>query len=238
MRARLVALLVFALAWLHDATASAAPEVPEPMHADLVRGLDPEPGELEANVVAIEPLDAEAGPVAWAPEIEWAPPRRAAFELELPFVGAELRTIKLSTQLTLARPRRHRPAQGLLLSASLPLHRHAELQATHVIAAHLGRRFGLVTQLGPRVGIDAVANAARIGAFAGASAFVSLRDGSAIGIEGSWTGERRRHTLELLPQVHVRAAKHVHLQFGLGARHEIGTHRFTAIVGLRVIVER
>lgn len=246
MAARAFVLVVLVITWLHVAPAAAgenvhhttAREVPEPMHADLVRGLDPEPGELEANLVAIAPLGHGDRGIAWAPEIEWAPTRRAAFELELPLVGPRLETVKLSTQLTLMRPRGRRPAQGVLVSAALPLHRDAAVQATHLLAAHIGRRFGLVTQLGPHITVHAASSHAAIGIVVGAAAFVSLRDGNALGLEAGWTHDAKHSELELLPQVHVHVAEHVRLQLGLGARHQLGTRHFDAIAGLRVIVER
>jgi hypothetical protein len=239
MPVRVVAPLVVLLAWLiAEPTAAAADAIAEPMHADLVRGLDPEPGELEANVVGIAPVGAGGRGIAWAPEVEWAPTRRAAFELEVPFVDGELQCVKLSAQLTLMRPRRHRPAQGLLVSAGLPVHHDAAIQVTHVLATRLGRRFDLVTQLGPHVTVHASSAHATVGVVASAAGFVALRDGNAVGIETSWTHEAGRSAVEVLPQVHVHAAEHVRVQLGLGARHELGTRDVTAIVGMRVIVER
>lgn len=239
MPLRFVALLVLLLAWSRPGRAVAAePALAEPMHADLVRGLDPEPGELEANVLAIAPFAVGSHELAWAPEIEWAPTRRAAFELELPFVGGELETVKLSTQLTLIRPARRRPAQGLLASASLPVRHDAGVQLTHVLAARLVRRLDLVTQWGPHVGVHASSAHATIGVVASAAGLLSLHDGHAIGVEASASHEAHRTAIEVLPQVHVHVARHVRLQLGLGARHEIGSRLVTAIVGMRVIVER
>ena len=239
MPVRVLVVLVALLVWLiGGATAAAGDAIAEPMHADLVRGLDPEPGELEANVVGIAPVGAGSRGIAWAPEVEWAPTRRAAFELEVPFVDGAVQSVKLSAQLTLMRPRRHRPAQGLLVSASLPVQQDAAIQVAHVLATRLGRRFDLVTQLGPHVTVHTSSAHATVGVVASVAGFLALRDGNAVGVEIGWTHEARRSALEVLPQVHVLAAEHVRVQLGLGARHELGTRDVTAIVGMRVIVER
>lgn len=235
MRVWLVALLV---SWLAAREAAAAPEVAEPMHADLVRGLDPEPGELEANVLAITPIGSAGHGLAWAPEIEWAPTRRAAFELELPFVGRELEIVKLSAQITALRFRGRRPAHGVLLTAGLPVHGDAVVQATHVLAARLGRRASLVTQIGPHLAIHGASRRMTVGLVGSASAFVALRDGSAIGLEVGAAHDTARTTLELFPQVHVHVAPHVKLQLGVGVRAALRERELTAIAGARIIIER
>ena len=55
------------------AGAGAAVRVPEPMVFDRVRGLGADKGELEANALALVPLnDTGVRDVAWAPEVEFA----------------------------------------------------------------------------------------------------------------------------------------------------------------------
>lgn len=66
------------------ADARVAPQIPEPMQTDRVRGLGPSPDALELDVLATRSVAGRRDGVRWAPEIEWAPTRRLALELELP----------------------------------------------------------------------------------------------------------------------------------------------------------
>ena len=95
-----------------------------------------------------------------------------------------------------------------------------------------------MAQIGPHVTLHATSKRSSVGIVVGTSGFVSLRDGSAIGIESSWTHEARNDRFEVLPQIHVHPTRHLRLQMGLGGRLDLGTKRLTAIVGLRFIVER
>ena len=96
------------------------PHVPEPMIFDLVRPMGARRGELEANVLALTPLNRKRSgsaraedelglvplsrdrrQVEWAPEIEMALWDGFALELEFPFEGGKLEEFKLGMQYTL-----------------------------------------------------------------------------------------------------------------------------------------
>ncbi len=219
------------------APAEARPEVPEPLHFDLVRPLGPSAGELEANVLGVVPLALHPRAVEWAPEIEWAPARDVAFEVELPMLDHRVQAIKLATQLTLHGSSRSRVAHGIQVAATLGLDRHESVHGLHVLAAELGRRGGLVTMIGPRW-TTSPAHGSGLSLLLNAALFVSLRRSHAVGIEASWARGLREGELELLPQAHVRLGHHARLQLGVGARHESIGGRWLAVAGLRLIVER
>jgi hypothetical protein len=237
------ALLLALLGWIaFTGVALAAPEghaahVPEPMHIDLVRGLGPEAGELEVNVLGTTPITGADHEVTWAPEIEWAPTRDFAIEMEVPMHDLTLDAVKLSAQVTLRRARGWRPAQGLQAVASLPVVKDPSLKLLHVMQAPIGHRFGVVTMIGPRLAMPTGRRRAELGVLAAASMFVSLPRGHAIGVESSYSGNVRAGELELLPQVHVKLGKHARVQLGVGAKRGVDA-RWGAFVGARVIVER
>jgi len=211
------------------------PEVPEPLELDLVRGLGPRRGELEANVLGVVSLDHRHA-IEWAPEIEWAPARDLAFEVELPMLDRRLEAIKLATQLTLHVSSRSRTAQGILVATALGLDRHQSAHALYVLAAELGRHGGLVTMIGPRWSVSP-SHGPELGALLAASIFVSARNHHALGLEASWIRSAHTDELHLMPQAHLPLGRHARLQLGVGAHHE-GMLGWGAVAGLRVIVER
>ena len=75
--------------------------IPEPMVFDLVRPLDAEQGELEANVLATLGTESD-DPIAplVAPEVEYAVADGAAVEFELPFEEGGLAAVKVAGQYT------------------------------------------------------------------------------------------------------------------------------------------
>ena len=76
-----IAFVAALVAGISVAFAAEPPDVPEPLELDLVRGLGPERGELEANVLGVVPLGGRSHAVEWAPELERAPARHLAFEV-------------------------------------------------------------------------------------------------------------------------------------------------------------
>ncbi|HWB76612.1 MAG TPA: hypothetical protein VG755_16720 [Nannocystaceae bacterium] len=226
----LPAALVLALARTAEAR-----EPAEPMQTDLVRGLGPHAGELEANVLATTPIAGREHGVHWAPEIEWAPARNVAIELELPLHDAHLEAVKLSAQLTLHRGRRI--AHGMQGVASLPLVADPSFRLLHVMQASLGRRASVVTMLGPKLAVPTSDRAPHFGVLAMAAVFAELPRRNAIGIEASWSGYGREGQLDVLPQLHVELGRHAKLQLGVGARRSTALG-WGAFVGARVIVQR
>ncbi|MFN4038747.1 MAG: hypothetical protein ACK4IB_05380 [Erythrobacter sp.] len=64
-----------------------APLIPEPMVFDMIRPLAAPKGELEANTLALFPLNARGEDIDWAPpEIEYAFANGWAAEFECPSI--------------------------------------------------------------------------------------------------------------------------------------------------------
>jgi hypothetical protein len=233
-------LVAFALAVLGPelAHASGAPHVPEPMELDLVRGLAPDAGELEANVLATLPMRIERDGIEWAAEIEWAPLRDVALELEVPFSGYRVDAVKLVAQATLGRSRRDRVAHGLQLAVALPLRADPSMQAVHVVCMRFGRRGGLVTLAGARISLPTVRRAPEAGAVVATSVFASLPADRAVGVEASFVGGRHDGRLSILPQIHLPLGRYARAQFGVGVHHALAPSGWEAVAAVRVIVER
>lgn len=232
-----ITLLVLLFASTANAAAPRAPHVPEPMHFDLVRSLGPERGELEVNALGEAPLSLEGGPVELAPELEWAPTRDLAIELELPTEDLRLHAVKLATQLTFRRISDHRVAHGLQLAAAFGLHGGQSMHGLHVLAVSLGRHGGLVTMAGPRVSLSPSLHPSAA-LLVNAAVFAAPHRALALGLEANFARGLRTQEALLLPQVHVRLARHVRLQLGVGARHGVVGRRWNAVASVRLVVER
>lgn len=89
---RLTGALYLLLSGLSKAPAAAktvdgAPLIPEPMVFDMIRPLAAPKGELEANTLALFPLNARGEDIDWAPpEIEYAFANGWAAEFECPSI--------------------------------------------------------------------------------------------------------------------------------------------------------
>lgn len=79
---------------------SSDPHIPEPLLFDLVRPLGARKGKLEVNTLA--QINNNGGPLAWAPEIEYAFADGLAFELELPTENSSVTDYKIAFQGTLS----------------------------------------------------------------------------------------------------------------------------------------
>ncbi|MEM9379595.1 MAG: hypothetical protein AAGB93_06550 [Planctomycetota bacterium] len=89
-------------------------EIPEPMVFDLVRGLGAARGEVEANALAVVPLDGD-DPAASevAPEVEVAVEDGLAVELEFPVLEGSLFSLKTAAQWTFDVDEERGVAQGV-----------------------------------------------------------------------------------------------------------------------------
>lgn len=214
---------------------ASARDVPEPMAFDLVRQLDARAGELEANVLATHRGGHGGSSIAWAPEVEWAPARGFAVELELPVLGARLEAVKVAAQITLPVRSRGRFAHGVQAAAEVLLDHDEILHGLYVMSVAWTRRVGFVGMAGPRLRTGAWA---RVELLLNGSLFVSLRHGSALGVEVDWAGGPGQSDVLALPQLHVPLGSHARLQLGVGADRSGRLDRWALDVGARLVFER
>lgn len=214
---------------------AAARNVPEPMAFDLVRQLDARPGELEVNVLATRRRWRSGASLEWAPEVEWAPVRGFAVELELPVDGRRLEAVKLAAQITLPVRRRGRFAQGVQVAAESMLDGGEVAHGVYVVSLAASRRVGLVGMAGPRLRTGARTPLALL--LAG-SIFASPRRGPTVGLEVDWASGPGLGELTVLPQVHVPLGSRARLQLGIGADRSGERRRWALDLAARLVVER
>lgn len=207
-------------------TVQGAPLIPEPMVFDMVRPLAAPRGELEANTLALFPLDAPGEAIDWAPEIEYAFADGHAIELEFPFANGRLTGFKLGLQGTF----------GTLLENTLlekrvvhgwqylgVLDRDDGRLASSLLYL-LGARWGGPWSSMTMIGLDRPAtprdrtlprdNALLINH----AVFRELGEHRVIGIETNVRTSSRQTSLLVMPQLHERLSGHLMLQLGAGVQ--------------------
>lgn len=212
-----------------------AKDVPEPMAFDLVRQLDARRGELEANVLATHRRWSTGSSLEWAPEVEWAPARGFAIELELPMLERRLEAVKLAAQITLPVRRRGRFAHGVQAAAEMMLDGGEIVHGLYVVSVAASRRVGFVGMVGPRL---RTGRSMPVSLLLDGSVFVTPRRGPTLGLEVDWARGPGYRDVSVLPQLHVDLGSRVRLQLGVGA-HRSGAHgRWALEVAARFIVQR
>jgi hypothetical protein len=216
------------------------PHVPEPLVFDLVRPLGARKGELEVNVLAIQPLtrrrtgspragdelgqtplSEDRGLIEWAPEIEFALWDGFALEFELPFEGTKLEELKFGAQWTMDSPFADRYLHGFQGLAERTL----DTSTTTWTGLYLGAlRFderwsllgmwGLSNETGPGVG---GLGGNRTQFLQNLNLFYDLTDSLVLGLEINYAVSMAGDsTLLVMPQVHLEVGPNWSLQLGAG----------------------
>jgi hypothetical protein len=217
---------------------------PEPMVYDLVRGLDADRGELEANVLVLaRPLKGARLALQYAPEIEWAFADGHAVELELPCVEDRLEAVKLALQGRLGEAR-DTVQHGWQVLAEVALDRSdAQLALTHIGNFLLGERLRVVSIVGGLFELHEPLESRRAmttGLLANASMYYAVAPMLSLGFEGnalaSLDGDGAGRVAWLaMPQAHVQLNHHVRIQAGLGVTG--GGGPLAPQAGVRAIIE-
>jgi hypothetical protein len=207
--------------------------IPEPLVFDLVRGLDAERGEFEANSLFRVPVQQGEARLLWAPEIEWAFHDGAALEFELPIENTDIAAVKFAGQVRLFGGRRH--VQGLqAIREDYVRHAGNYSSLLWLTGWHVLPRTCLMMMFGGRAFQERgdVSGAALLNA----SVFQRLNRSRAVGLETNVAMGQRGTDVLLAPQVHVPVGRTFNIQFGLGAQRAGG---LWAPVGMgRLIVQR
>jgi hypothetical protein len=193
-------------------------EVPEPMVFDLVRGLGAHKGELEANVLAVLPLESgdPTAPAA-APEVEYAVIDDLAFELELPIEDGGLFSVKAAGQYTLGAA----PQKGYIHGTQVIVERLVEadawdLTALYIPAFRFDRHWSALFMLGlgGLVGPDVEDD---VGTIANGTLFYRVNRTWTIGFElDSVLFANAGSSMLFMPQAHWHASELFTLQLGVG----------------------
>jgi hypothetical protein len=210
----------------------AAPHIPEPLNFDLVRGLGARKGELEVNMLLHVPV---GGMPHWAPEVEWAFADGAAIELELPFRGDELESIKVASQLTLpTRGRRPQFIQGAQSIMEAPLH-GGPLELTALYLA--GYRFNRILSVGWMVGARGYVRPDNPVSFLhNLSVFADADERVAVGLETNLAVNGESVEVLALPQLHLQLGRRFRIQVGAGVSWASGNNG-TVVFVMRPILE-
>jgi hypothetical protein len=217
-----------------DAEPNKLPAVPEPLHFDLVRGMNAERGELEVNSLFVMPGRRGRPWVEWAPEIEYAILDGFALEFELPMVDDEVHALKLAVQARLwARDNRMHGLQAI--REDMIQHPGAESSLLWLSAWAMGRHWSLLGMAGGRYFQEHQADNGAA-ALVNLSVFREIGERAVVGLETNLMAGHHDPFVLLAPQWHQAIAHDLKIQLGVGAQLDGGAWAPAGL--LRFIVER
>jgi hypothetical protein len=211
--------------------------VPEPMIYDLVRGLDAEAGELEANALIRIAPDRRGAHIAYAPEVEYAFLDGFAAELELPFSDERLEALKGALQATLVRAPDGRWGHGVQLLSEAYLHEPVFLTAlTHIGQVRVGERVTIGSIAGGELVVDHATGEVHGAGLANLTLGYAVAPLVVTALETNVAvDDRAQLGWRLTPQMHVQVNHHFRMQMGLGAEGE--NDRVRPILASRMVLE-
>jgi len=213
-------------------------QIPEPMVFDLVRQLGAEKGEIEINALFEQPLDSsDPTETMVAPEIEYAFADGFGLELELPFEGGKLESVKAAAQWTLGE--RGNFVHGTQIIVERLVQEDGwDLSALYIPAFRFNdtwsalAMFGAESISGPGVTDD-------LAALANLTVFARLNTRLTAGLElNSLLGADAGASLLVMPQLQIDITDLLTVQLGLGASYlDAGARDWFPQFALRVILE-
>lgn len=207
------------------------PVIPEPMIFDMIRPLGAVKGELEANVLAIKPLNGE--PLAWAPEIEVAVADGLALELELPMTGTRVDSLKLGVQGTFGTGLDGRFVHGIQYLGTIDRAGRLGSSVLYLAGVRYDRHWSSMTMIGAKAKNSLQPGRAVL--LANHSLFRDVGRSTTAGVEVNHMGGRAGSWL-VVPQLHQRLGHRAVVQLGAGVEKPRG-ERKTGIASLRVVGE-
>lgn len=196
------------------ALGSGDPHIPEPMLFDLVRPLGAKKGELEINTLAQSSL--EAGPLNWAPEIEYAFADGYALEIELPHENSAFRSYKFALQGTIGVSANGRMIQGWqVISQKSRLNGRYSSDALYLNGYRFSDKWSAMNMLGLRR--TEVSGDGENIILVNNSVFYDYSQRLTYGLEiNSEINQSGNVRYRIIPQVHYDLNKHSSIQIGGG----------------------
>ncbi len=202
-------------------TVDGAPLIPEPMVFDMIRPLAAPKGELEANTLALFPLNARGEEIDWAPEIEYAFANGWAAEFELPFDNERLTGYKFALQGTFGTFANKRGVHGV--QAITVVDRETgrlDNSLLYIAGVRYSEKWSTLTM----IGINRPADGPQPGerrddaVLINHSLFNDVTAHTVLGIETNFRLGRDTTRWLVMPQVHQRLSENVMLQAGMSAQ--------------------
>lgn len=218
------AVAAFALACAAPAAANTvggAPLIPEPMVFDMIRPLAAPRGELEANTLALFPLNTRGEEIDWAPEVEYAFADGWAAEFELPFDNAHLTGYKFALQGTIGTFAGKRGVHGV--QAITVIDRETgrlDNSLLYIAGVRYSEKWSTLTMVGVNRPADPPVPGERRddALLVNHSIFNDVGRHTVIGLETNLRAGRATTRWLVMPQVHQRFSESLMLQAGFGAQ--------------------
>lgn len=202
-------------------TVGGAPLIPEPMVFDMIRPLAAPRGELEANTLALFPLNARGEDIDWAPEIEYAFANGWAVEFELPFENERLSAYKFALQGTFGTFAGNRGVHGVQTIVEIDRDTgRLDTSLLYIAGVRYSEKWSTLTMIGVNRPSDAPLPGERRGdaLLVNHSIFNDVGKHIVLGVETNIRAGRSNAKWLVMPQVHQRLSEKVMLQAGLGAQ--------------------
>jgi hypothetical protein len=202
-------------------TVGGAPLIPEPMVFDMIRPLAAPKGELEANTLALFPLNARGEDIDWAPEVEYAFANGWAAEFELPFDDERLTGYKFGLQGTIGTFAGKRGVHGVQAIAIADRETgRLDTSLLYIAGVRYSEKWSTLTMIGVnRPGDEPAALERRDDALLiNHSLFHDVGKHTVLGVETNLRFGRTSTRWLVMPQVHQRLSEKVMVQAGLGAQ--------------------
>jgi hypothetical protein len=218
------ACLALSILWGVPAAANTvvgAPLIPEPMVFDMIRPLAAPKGELEANTLALFPLNARGEEIDWAPEIEYAFADGWAVEFELPFEDARLSGYKFALQGTFGTFGGKRGVHGVQAIAEIDRDTgRLDTSLLYIAGFRYSERWSTLTMVGVNRPADAPLPGERRddALLINHSLFNDVSKHTVLGVETNFRLGRDTAKWLVMPQVHQRLSESMMLQAGFGAQ--------------------
>ncbi len=206
-------------------TVGGAPLIPEPMVFDMIRPLAVPRGELEANALALFPLNTRDEAIDWAPEIEYAFADGWAAEFELPFDNEHLTGYKFALQGTFGTFASKRGVHGVQAIAVVDrVTGQIDSSLLYLAGVRYSDKWSTLTMVGVNGPSAPPAPGARRNdaLLVNHSLFNDIGKHTVIGLETNLRAGRSSTKWLVMPQVHQRLAHAVMLQAGMGAQKPAG----------------
>jgi hypothetical protein len=202
-------------------TVGGAPLIPEPMVFDMIRPLAAPRGELEANTLALFPINARGEEIDWAPEIEYAFANGWAVEFELPFEDARLAAYKFALQGTFGTFANKRGVHGV--QTIVEINRDTgrlDTSLLYIAGVRYSEKWSTLTMIGVNRPDDQPLPGERRddAILFNHSIFNDVGKHTVVGVETNIRAGRTNTKWLVMPQVHQRLSEKIMLQAGLGAQ--------------------
>jgi len=215
------------------------PNVPEPLHIDLVRPLGAKKGELEINTLGAIRLGDSNFSSNWGPEIEYVIKDGLAIEFELPFENENLDELKVAFQGTISRSNDKKFIHGWQSIHKMKLNEiYSQHDLMYIHAYRINKKWSTISLSGFRQNL--FNNEYSTGLINNTSFFRHINSKTKLGLETNWRLDKlaqkdSENVIAVIPQIHRELGEKYSLQLGTGfSRYE---ERFRPLLAMRLIWE-